>query len=587
MVRYLKIVTLYFLFTAISLIFSSTDASTRRGYITEGQAISPTTGEHQHNIYNQHISDSTENAQKVYIYRKTSHGNITRRTTSRITSKNAQYTATKDRVFDFKDNGNNKSLKTTTSAVLSKTFLGNNNGCVERRLDLRTIMFIILLVCVFIVAIVSNGLAIFVILASRSLRRHPTNLLVASLNFCDIGVILCSLPIRLDGIVYNRFCFDIHVCRFFNATDFLFHISSISHLFVIAIERCVAVRAPFFHRYTLTSQRILQVVGVTWLYSAVWAGLSMFDWEKPDTITDTSKIIFTLSKDGLKRSCILNNRLYLITVYIVIYLVPLIIMAVMYVLILRAVTKHQARMNLNTTTTANKERSSSRSSITNTTNSTLQNYGKERSYSRASITKTNSTFTTEQNYGKERSYSRVSISTTTSAIMPNSTRKTSQAGQHQPKKKERSWSRISRLSIISRRHKKHKRTEENLNKTVAIIYGTFVICWLPVTIITIVYQLCQVCFEPFMKGSPVVFEATVTLFVVVLPNIHSCLNPFIYIIFHRTFRTAVQELICRHLGKKSDDNKTSMRPSQYKSAYKASIIAVSYTHLTLPTILLV
>ena len=408
-------------------------------------------------------------------------------------------------------NQSNQSARSTIGTILNSNLNNNNNknnGCVERPLDLRTIMFIILLVCVFIVGIASNGLAIVVIFASRSLRRHPTNLLVASLNLCDIGVILCSVPIRLDDLAYNRFCFDIHVCRFFNVTDMLFHISSISHLFAIAIERCVAVRAPFFHRYSLTSRRILQVAGATWLYSAIWAGLSMFDWEYPHALEETSKIVYVAVKGGLKRSCILHNRLYNITVYIVIYLVPLTIMAVMYALILRAVTRHRARMQVNTTTTS-----------------------------------------------------------TAAPIVQNIHYQGQNQNHHHQQNKDRS---NSRNSISGKRHKKHKRTEDNLSKTVAIIYGTFVVCWLPITIITIVYQLCPVaCFTGFRNGSPVAFDAIITLFIIVLPAIHSCLNPFVYIIFHRTFRTAVQELIGRRLRNESHLDR---RPFQHGATYRTKML---------------
>ena len=290
---------LYHLCIVIYFIIGISDAVGHEGSSNESQTISTNIGRtvskgYQHNQYENKLDSSINNNTSILNKDKNGKGsdsNTTWRTTRRITSHNSHFTSTKYEVF-YIDNGNNKSVATATSAILSRTLLNKDKGCVERRLDLRTIMFIILLVWVFIVAIVSNALAIFVILASRSLRQHPTNLLVASLNFCDIGVILCSVPIRLDNIVYNQFCFDIQVCRFFNATDFLFHISSISHLFAIAIERCVAVRAPFFHRYSLTSKRILQVVGVTWLYSAIWAGLSMFHWERPETITETSNIIF-------------------------------------------------------------------------------------------------------------------------------------------------------------------------------------------------------------------------------------------------------------------------------------------------------
>lgn len=323
------------------------------------------------------------------------------------------------------------------------TTMNFSNKCMERNLDVRAILYTVLMVCVFIVALIGNGVGVTVIYLSKMLRKHPTNLLVASLNLCDIGVILCSIPLRLDQILYGRFCFDIHACRFFNVTDLLFHISSISHLFVIAIERCVAIRAPFFHRYTVSTKTVVQAIVITWVYSAIWTGVGMFDWENSST---ASTAIITHDNSN-ERYCSLKNRSYHITVYIVTYLLPLAVMAVMYTLILRSAWKHNQRMSENT----------------------------------------------------------------------------------------------QAHSILQKPQAKGQ--EDNISKTVAIIYGTFVICWLPATVVTIIHQTCPQCWGQFQKGYPILSDFILTSFMIVLPAIHSCLNPFIYVIFHQSFRTAVQELI--------------------------------------------
>ncbi|XP_066933986.1 adenosine receptor A2b-like [Clytia hemisphaerica] len=355
--------------------------------------------------------------------------------------------------------------------------------CEQRRLNLRTVLYIILLVFVFIVGIVSNVLAVCVILTSRSLRQYPTNLLIASLNLCDIGVILCNIPLRADQLIYDNgsFCFDIHACRFFHVTDLLFHVSSISHLFVIAIERCVAVRAPFFHRYSVTSKTILKVACMTWTYSALWTGVGMFNWENPSLET-----IMIISLD--KRYCLLNNKLYHIVILIVIYLIPLILMAVMYSLILRSVTRHQKRMAQNATPTQT------------------------------------------------------------------------------PMMQQRN------------RHNQHVRKhEENLSKTVTILYGTFVICWLPTTITVLTHQLCPECWVSFKAEYHTLNDILTTTFIIVLPNIHSCLNPFIYIIFHEKFKTAFQDMIGRRLrnGQVSESVSEERKPLDFGATYRVKLTKTS------------
>lgn len=89
-------------------------------------------------------------------------------------------------------------------------------------------------------------------------------------------------------------------------------------------------------------------------------------------------------------------------------------------------------------------------------------------------------------------------------------------------------------------------------KTLAIVVGAFVICWLPTFIIILVQMWCQTCLKnqpdnPKMHG---LFYFINIAFVYTLPNINSAINPFIYVIFSKdlrqafikTFRSLYQEL---------------------------------------------
>lgn len=76
-------------------------------------------------------------------------------------------------------------------------------------------------------------------------------------------------------------------------------------------------------------------------------------------------------------------------------------------------------------------------------------------------------------------------------------------------------------------------------KTLAIVVGAFVICWLPTFIILLVQTWCQTCFSthhhPELSG---VFYFINITFVYTLPNINSAINPFIYVVFSKDLRQA-------------------------------------------------
>lgn len=76
-------------------------------------------------------------------------------------------------------------------------------------------------------------------------------------------------------------------------------------------------------------------------------------------------------------------------------------------------------------------------------------------------------------------------------------------------------------------------------KTLAIVVGAFVICWLPTFVILLVKTWCQTCFNNHhsheLSG---LFYFINIAFVYTLPNINSAINPFIYVVFNKDLRQA-------------------------------------------------
>uniref|UniRef100_A0A8D8YQ50 5-hydroxytryptamine receptor n=1 Tax=Cacopsylla melanoneura TaxID=428564 RepID=A0A8D8YQ50_9HEMI len=78
--------------------------------------------------------------------------------------------------------------------------------------------------------------------------------------------------------------------------------------------------------------------------------------------------------------------------------------------------------------------------------------------------------------------------------------------------------------------------ERKAAKTLAIITGAFVICWLPFFIIAIVMPICQ--------RNKCTVNKYVVAFFLWLGYFNSTLNPIIYTIFSPEFRHAFKRLLC-------------------------------------------
>lgn len=102
---------------------------------------------------------------------------------------------------------------------------------------------------------------------------------------------------------------------------------------------------------------------------------------------------------------------------------------------------------------------------------------------------------------------------------------------------------MNRMSVAAPARVKPKREkkesleakrERKAAKTLAIITGAFVVCWLPFFIMALVMPLCQGC----------VINEYVSSFFLWLGYFNSTLNPIIYTVFSPEFRLAFTKMIC-------------------------------------------
>lgn len=112
---------------------------------------------------------------------------------------------------------------------------------------------------------------------------------------------------------------------------------------------------------------------------------------------------------------------------------------------------------------------------------------------------------------------------------------------------------------------KRFRMETKAAKTLAIIVGGFILCWLPFFTMYMIRAFCQLCIEPLLFS--ILFW---------LGYCNSAINPLIYALFSNEFRMAFKKILykclCSHCQKRDTNNEYTNK-NQYQSNSNAADIS--------------
>ena len=325
------------------------------------------------------------------------------------------------------------------------------------------IVYSLFLVLIMLATVFGNILVIAAVYRYHCLRRM-TNFFIISLALSDLLVGLGNLPLRIHLSVHNNnWCLDkavevVTVCAYWIVTDTVFSCASMCNLVVISIDRFLAIMRPYQYQNRMTRQVGFSLVTFVWVYSIMWGVLSLVDWTG-DSTPDNPHIYVTWSRSN-ERTCGKQDKMYYTTAMGVAFLLPLLIVIVMYSFVLRV------------------------------------------AYTQAKAVDSHDT-----NKGKRR---------------------------------------------ILR--------ELKATKTIAMVIGVFVVCWLPFFILIVLSLWCKSCFEPFVVNRALSFSVRI-VFVFVLPVMNSSLNPLIYTVFNKEFRSAFSRMLCR--GRAGNGNRKVAKQKIY------------------------
>ncbi|XP_008307498.1 5-hydroxytryptamine receptor 1D [Cynoglossus semilaevis] len=333
------------------------------------------------------------------------------------------------------------------------------------------------LALVTLATVLSNGFVIATIFLTRKLHT-PANFLIGSLAVTDLLVSILVMPISIVYTVSKTWSLGQIVCDIWLSSDITFCTASILHLCVIALDRYWAITDALEYSKRRTMRRAAIMVGVVWVISISISMPPLF-WRQAKAHEELTE-------------CIVNTDQISYTLYSTFgaFYVPTVLLIILYGRIYVA----------------------ARSRIFKTPSSS----GKR--------------FTTAQLIQTSAGSSLCSLN---SANQEAHLHSDSTGGGEGGSPLYMNIVKVKLADSVVERKRLCAARERKATKTLGIILGAFIVCWLPFFVFTLFTAICKEC-----SYDPVLYDVFTWL-----GYLNSLINPVIYTVFNDEFKQAFQKLI--------------------------------------------
>ena len=397
--------------------------------------------------------------------------------------------------------------------------------------SLERLIIVASVLCVIdVCAALGNILVVLSVFTCKRLRTI-TNYYVVSLALADLMVATMVMPLAIVVELTGRWYFGKIICEIWVSFDVMLCTASILNLCCISLDRYFAITKPLEYTTKRSKRLALAMIAVVWVAAVVITCPPIFGWKEEGRWKDDSSCHLT------------KDPGYVIYSSLGSFYLPLLVMVFVYMKIFRVASQREKRLK-----------------------------PFRRSFKTHHGVDSNGVITLENIRLKESKESEDDANSTTECYPHNATIATSRRGGHcvtikrlddgmiinvaaakraqhasgengsdvtdtltgRRKKKRHAHSpQLSSTSLdhfCSREDKRKERTlmirEHKAAKTLAIVVGGFVVCWLPFFLMYIIEPFCESC----------VIDAHMASFFTWLGYFNSLLNPAIYALYNRDFR---------------------------------------------------
>ncbi|XP_010876241.1 5-hydroxytryptamine (serotonin) receptor 1A b [Esox lucius] len=372
-----------------------------------------------------------------------------------------------------------------------------------------------LLAALILCAIFGNACVVAAIALERNLQ-NVGNYLIGSLAVTDLMVSVLVLPMAALYQVLNRWTLGQVPCDIFISLDVLCCTSSILHLCAIALDRYWAITEPIEYMKKRTPRRAAVLISVTWFVG--------FSISVPPMLIMRSQPSSKAEDIANPEQCrISRDPWYTIYSTFGAFYIPLILMLVLYGRIFKA-----ARFRIRRTVRKTEKKKVSDSCLALSPN----------------------LFHKRTNGDPSKSWKRSVEPKPIPCV--NGAVKHSEDGESLEIIEVHSYSKINlplpnSEPLFQSRHDKNMEAKRKMAmarerktvKTLGIIMGTFIFCWLPFFIVALVMPFCQFCQMPSWLKDVINW----------LGYSNSLLNPIIYAYFNKDFQSAFKKIVKCHYCK--------------------------------------
>ena len=375
---------------------------------------------------------------------------------------------------------------------------------------------------VILLSVLGNLLVIVSVLLHRRIRV-VANYFVMSLAFADMLVALCAMTFNASIQITGRWMFGYVMCDMWNSFDVFFSTVSILHLCCISVDRYFAILRPLEYRTHMSKRTVAAMLTVSWSAPAVISFIPIFlGW-----YSTAEHLSFRARNPDTCEFIV--NEVYMLVSSSVSFWIPGVVMVVMYSRIYqearkqhRAISRTPSTINFHATDCAvplddiTEEELTLALSALNTIRDDPAGGGASPSANGGTPAGAASSRATQSVprflHKKASSVSFFSESAASDL------------------RKSSNTSRLCRLRFST----SHMLREHKAAKTLGIIMGCFVLCWLPFFTWYATATLCgKACSVPPMLVDILFW----------IGYLNSTLNPMIYAYFNTEFRDAFRETL--------------------------------------------
>ncbi|XP_073994838.1 voltage-dependent calcium channel subunit alpha-2/delta-3-like isoform X3 [Rhodnius prolixus] len=369
----------------------------------------------------------------------------------------------------------------------------------------------------------THHLVIAAVIRERYLHT-ATNYFVTSLALADCLVGLVVMPFSaIYEVFQHNWFFGLNWCDIWRSLDVLFSTASILNLCVISLDRYWAITDPFAYPHRMSDRRACMLIAAIWICSMAISFPAILWWRAVRTETvPGNKCPFT------------DNLGYLIFSSTISFYVPLFVMVFTYYRIYRAAVEQTKSLKLGS--------------------------------KQVMMTRGEIELTLRIHRGRGMVYESPSLSDEVAELdrpLQNGAPRQTVANLLHPRHLGKNFSLARKLSKFAK--------EKKAAKTLGIVMGVFIICWLPFFVVNLLSGFCVYCIYQ---------EELVSAIVTWLGWINSGMNPVIYVCWSKDFRRAFARILCFCESRKLDQRHRGPLRAPYLGAHNMVLAPASVTYST-------